>query len=287
MTTATSSPYLSRIVIYPLKALDPWTVTEATIAPGGALAYDRRWAIVDERDYPDRVAQGRAKPWVNGKREVKIHRLRSRFEPSQGPNQPDRVTLGWDSLDRGETFELVPGRSALTNWLSQGLGYAVSLQENPDQGYPDDPVSPGPTLISEASLETMSQWFPGQTIEQIRGRFRVNLEISGVPAFWEDQLFGEEGTVKPFQLGTVQVLGVNPCKRCVVPTRDPETGEVWPKFQQQFNEQRRSTLPPWTVADLFQNPYRLSLNTRIPATEAGKVLRVGDRLSLNPLSLSP
>ncbi|MEB3273894.1 MAG: MOSC domain-containing protein [Prochlorothrix sp.] len=271
---------LSRILIYPIKALDPWDVPEVPIAPGGSLAFDRRWAIVDERIDPVRVAQGKANPWVNGKREPKIHRLRSRFEPGQGTHQPDRVTLGWDHLDKGQTFELVPGRSALTDWLSNGLGYPVAIAENTDRGFPDDPVSPGPTLISEASLATVTQWFPGQSLAQMRGRFRVNLEISGVPAFWEDRLFGEEGSVTPFQLGSVQVLGINPCKRCVVPTRDPATGEVWAQFQRQFNQQRRLTLPDWTVADRFQNPYRLSINTRIPATEAGKVLRVGDRVSV-------
>lgn len=279
MTAPALTPHLSRIWLYPIKALDPWAVTAATIAPGGALQYDRRWAIVDERPYPDRQAQGKAQPWVNGKREPKIHRLRSRFEPGTAQTQPDRVTLGWDSLDAAQTFALVPGRSALTDWLSEGLGYPVSLAENLEQGYPDDPVSPGPTLVSEASLEAVRQWFPGQSLAQIRGRFRVNLEIAGVPAFWEDQLFGEEGSVKAFVLGDVQVLGVNPCQRCVVPTRDPATGEVWAGFQQQFSQQRRSSLPTWTVADRFRNPYRLSVNTRILAPEAGKVLRVGDRLT--------
>ena len=58
----------------------------------------------------------------------------------------------------------------------------------------------------------------------MRMRFRANLEIGEVPAFWEDRLYGESGTTVRFTVGAVCLEGTNPCQRCVVPTRDPLTG---------------------------------------------------------------
>ncbi|KKJ00474.1 MOSC domain-containing protein [Prochlorothrix hollandica] len=279
-------PHLSRILIYPIKSLDPCPVPTATIAPGGSLGGDRRWAMVDGRPSARQTPQS-PRSWVNGKREPQIQRLRCRFDGAiapagqpQDPDHPPRISVGWDAIDPDLTFDLVAGTSPFSQWLSQGLGYPVSLVENPDQGFPDDPVSPGPTLISAASLDTVAQWFPGQSVAAMRLRFRVNLEIAEVPPFWEDRLFGTEETVVPFQIGAVQVLGVNPCKRCVVPTRDPWTGTVDPDFKAQFKQRRLESLPPWTVADRFRNPYRLSVNTRIPPSEAGKVLSLGDPVML-------
>jgi hypothetical protein len=64
----------------------------------------------------------------------------------------------------------------------------------------------------------------------------------------------------------------------VVPTRDPDTGLVVPDFQKKFMRLREEHLPAWVEAGRFNHFYRLAVNTSIPATEAGKRLRVGDRL---------
>ena len=62
-------PTLTQIIIYPIKSLDGKIVDRAKISPGGALKFDRRWAIVDER--------GKI---VNAKRTAKIQQLRSEFD---------------------------------------------------------------------------------------------------------------------------------------------------------------------------------------------------------------
>jgi len=63
------------------------------------------------------------------------------------------------------------------------------------------------------------------TTDQTRARFRANLEVDGVPPFWEDQLYGQRGTTVRFSIGDFLFDGVNPCQRCVVPARDPITGQ--------------------------------------------------------------
>jgi uncharacterized protein YcbX len=56
-------------------------------------------------------------------------------------------------------------------------------------GFPDDTDSPGPTLVSEASLDTVAKWFAFDA-EQTRRRFRANITIDGLPAFGEDRWYG-------------------------------------------------------------------------------------------------
>ena len=87
----------------------------------------------------------------------------------------------------------------------------------------------------------------------MRLRLRANLEIDGVPAFWEDRLFEEEGEAVPFYIGNVLLTGINPCQRCVVPTRDSKTGIGDPQFTKTFIVKRQETLPQWTNRDRFNH----------------------------------
>jgi uncharacterized protein YcbX len=47
-----------------------------------------------------------------------------------------------------------------------------------------------PSVISTATIETVASWFDGLTVEGTRRRLRANVEVSGVPAFWEDRFVG-------------------------------------------------------------------------------------------------
>jgi len=162
----------------------------------------------------------------------------------------------------------------LERWFSDQLAMPVIWQENATHGFPDDTISPGPTIVSTATLEAVATWFPGLTVDSVRERFRANLEVGDVPAFWEDQLWGSDGKTVPFEIGNVVFEGVNPCQRCVVPSRDPQTGAAWPMFQKQFAARREATLPPHVARDRFNHFYRLTTNTRLLNLGAGS-LKVG------------
>jgi len=77
----------------------------------------------------------------------------------------------------------------------------------------------------------------------------------------------------------VEFLGVNPCARCVVPTRNPETGAVYPNFQKIFSQKRQELLPSWAERSQFNHFYRLTVNTKISDLGDG-ILRQGDRLNI-------
>ena len=255
-------PFLARISLYPLKSLTPRFVSEATLLPSGALEHDREFALFD--------AEGKV---LNGKRTPLVHGLRAEFDPKLGT-----LCLENRATGRARLFHLPDDQQAVQEWLEAYFGQPVMLRQNTAGGFPDDKNSPGPTLISTATLEEVASWFPGMSVDSARVRFRANLEIGGVPPFWEDRLFGEPETVVPFQIGNVTVHGVNPCQRCVVPPRDPETGEAVPDFSAIFRTRREETLPDWACRTRFNHFYRLALNTRVPETEAGKNLHVGDEL---------
>ena len=257
-------PYLAGISLYPIKSLNPWVVPEATLLASGGLRHDREFAIFDEDE-----------KYINGKRSPLVHGLSSAFDPTTRA-----LCLEVRATGRARRFFLPDDQAALDGWLSDHFAQPVNLRRNGQGGFPDDLNAPGPTVISTATLALVASWFPGLSVDSARVRFRANLEIGGVPPFWEDHLFGEPDTVVAFQIGDVTFHGVNPCQRCVVPPRDPETGEAIPDFSSLFRAKREETLPAWTTRSRFNHFYRLAVNTRVPATEAGKVLRVGDEVHL-------
>lgn len=246
---------LDRILLFPIKSLDGVEVETATVLPSGALKYDREFAIVDT----DQKV-------VNAKRTAAIQLLRSTFNLDQRT-----ITISVQQR-QSSTFHLDQNRAELAAWLSNYFGFTVSLQQNTHTGFPDDRDSPGPTIISRATLEMVSQWYPDTTPEEMRRRFRTNLELSGVMAFWEDQLFNTADKPCEFTIGSIRFYGINPCQRCIVPTRDAFSATPTANFQKIFREQRMAMLPAQINRDRFNHFYRLAVNTKIPISEAGKLL---------------
>lgn len=256
-------PILDRILIYPIKALDGIEVQQAKVLPGGSLEHDREFCIVDQNDQ-----------FVNGKRTATIHQIRAQYILSAR-----LVTLSIQNKNP-VTFHLDHARDAIADWLSRYFGFPVHLKQNLVTGFPDDVISPGPTIISTATLEAMTHGFEGIGVEDLRSRFRSNLELSNTPAFWEEQLYTKTEEPLSFQIGDVEMQGINPCQRCVVPTRDAISGAAYPRFQQVFTEKRKAEFPSWAPASRFKHFYYLAVNTRIAPAEAGKVLQVGDAVAI-------
>lgn len=257
-------PYLAKILLYPVKSLDGVEVEKATVLASGALKYDREYAIFDH-----------AQKLVNGKRYAKIHLLRSQFTLFNRT-----ISLQIPGDDSQQIFHLDEERPALEATLSNFFEFAVKLEQNSLTGFPDDLKSSGPTVISTATLTEVASWFPDVSADELRRRIRANIEIGGVPPFWEDQLFSAESEAVSFRVGDVHFFGVQPCKRCVVPTRNPDSGIGYQNFQKIFVEQRQATLPNWVAASRFVHFYSLSVNTRLPASEDGKILQVGDKIEI-------
>lgn len=261
-------PTLSRIAIHPIKALDPVDLDCVSITAVGGLAGDRAYAIVDESgDY------------VNGKRTVDVHWLRADVDLDA-----NRVTLQVRGDGPARAFHLDRDREALEAWLSEYFRMSVTLEERPggtqtDSAVYGDGTRTGPTLVGAATLREVASWYDGIDPAEMRLRLRPNLVVEGVPPFWEDKLVADGG--RRFRIGDVTLEGIEPIPRCVVPTRDPHTGEVYDGFRETFVERREATLPEWADRDAFEgNLYRLMAVTRIPRAERDGELRVGDGVRL-------
>ncbi|MBW4595115.1 MAG: MOSC N-terminal beta barrel domain-containing protein [Brasilonema angustatum HA4187-MV1] len=264
------SPYLEAISIYPIKSLDKIDLNLARILESGALQHDREFALFDEQGH-----------FVNAKRNAKIHLLRSAFD-----HNLKTLSLHIQGTDQKAIFHLDDEQPSLEAWFSDYFGFPVKLMQNTITGFPDDLNAKGPTVVSTATLEEVASWFPVGSVDEMRLRMRANIEIGGVPAFWEDQLFTEAGKYVHFQIGEVLFEGVNPCQRCVVPSRDSQTAKVTTHFQKVFVAKRKDSLPSWTTPTRFNHFYKLSVNTNIPASEAGKILHQGDEVKILSVSES-
>ncbi len=268
---------LSGIRLHPIKSLDPVSRREAFVGPSGGLELDRAWAL--------HTVDGK---WVNGKRTPLIHAIRAAFA-----DDLSSVTLSAPTDRRNlpaRTFAFPHGHEEAAEWFSVFFEQQIIVRYSAD-GFPDDPIANGPTIISTASLREVCSWFPEVPLEEMRERFRATLEIdldaaaaadgAELPAFWEDRLYGADPrSVVRFSIGEVQFEGSNPCARCPVPPRNPRTGEVLVGFQKRFTEMRDKTLPEWTARERFDHFYCLSTNTRVDTVQVGARMRVGDVLQL-------
>ncbi|HVC93000.1 MAG TPA: MOSC N-terminal beta barrel domain-containing protein [Pirellulales bacterium] len=262
-----SKPHVARIVLYPIKSLDGVVVERAGVLANGALEHDRTFAI---RDHEGLV--------VNGKRTPAVHTLRSTFDVKCR-------TVLFDAGPKGgppRHFDLDAGRAEVERWLGTYFALAgpAQLVENSAGGWPDDTDAPGPTVVSTATLEAVAGWFPGISLDEVRRRFRANLEIGGVEPFWEDRLYREAGQVVTFEIGLTRFHGTNPCQRCVVPSRDTLTGDVTSIFTRTFAARRERSLPSWAARSRFDHYYRLAVNTRSAEIAGESVIRLGDEVRI-------
>ncbi|WP_436926649.1 MOSC domain-containing protein [Halosimplex amylolyticum] len=251
---------LERLRVFPVKGLDGIDVEAAAILDGGTLRHDREFALFD--------ADGEV---LNGKRTDRVHDLATEFDPGSG-------RLAVETPD-GETreFDLDAEREPAAAWFGDFFDADLELRRDDSLGYVDRREM-GPSVVSTATLETVASWYDGMTVDGARRRLRANVEISGVPAFWEDRFVGVDAPA--FEVDDVRFEGVTPCGRCVVPQRDPDTGEPTPEFRERFVQKREETFPEWADRDAFDHYYTLMVIGRVPEGDRGGTLRVGDEVAV-------
>jgi uncharacterized protein YcbX len=277
-----ATPTLSHIAVHPVKALDPVARERVALTDIGGLENDRAYAIVTEDD-----------EYLNGKRTDEVHRIRAAIDTERGRIGLAVEAGGSSNGANGEPpaegdgtreFHLDEDRAAIEAWLSERFGRPVRLEVAAGGGLTDgviygDTDQTGPTLASAATLREVASWYDGIDAREMRLRLRVNLVVEGVPPFWEDRLVAGGG--RAFQIGDVRLEGTHPVPRCVVPTRDPHTGEVTDGFRETFLERREATLPEWADRGAFDgNLYSVTVGTHVPESERDGELRVGDTVQV-------
>nr|WP_049896845.1 MOSC N-terminal beta barrel domain-containing protein [Natrialba chahannaoensis] len=251
----TDKPQIERLQVFPFKSLDGTSLNHVEIQPGESLSYDREFALFDRN----------GEIW-NAKRDNRLHKISADYDI-----EGEKIALDAPSAEPA-TFDFSDELKAIETWFEEVLDGPVKIRRDGEQGFPDRPEL-GPSVVSTATIETVTSWFNDLTVEGTRRRLRTNIEVSGVPAFWEDRFVGDDAPA--FEVGGLRFEGAIPCGRCVVPSRDPDTGEALPEFRKRFIQKRRESFPSWADEDAFEHKFALTTITSIPDASAGSQLRVG------------
>lgn len=256
---------LSNISVFPIKSLDPAEPDRSGISSIGGLEYDRIYALVDENGN-----------YINGKSTDRVHRLRANYDLD------DKSVVLHTPQSQECRFDLEDDDDELESWLSEYFETAVSLEREAGGGLTDGVVygnetEAGPTLVSEGTIREVASWFDGISPQEMRLRLRPNLVVSGTPPFWEDRLV--TGSELRLQVGDITFTANKPIPRCIVPTRNPHTGESYEGFQRIFIENREATFPEWACEDAFDHYFALTVGLSV-LDGSEHALQLGDSVAV-------
>ncbi len=218
---------VSELWIYPVKSCRGVAVERAAVTPRG-FAGDRRYMVVDETGQ-----------FVTQRDEPRLARVAlaigaEAFELSAPGARPFELPR---EIGAGERFRVRVWSSTLdalehepaSRWFSDLFGRNLRVVFMPDSSRrqvdlryaePGEIVSFADgfplLLIGQGSLDELNRRLPAPI--EMR-RFRPSLVVSGGLAHAEDEW-------KRVRVAGLELKLVKPCGRCVVTTRDPETGEA-------------------------------------------------------------
>jgi uncharacterized protein YcbX len=206
---------VSQLAIAPVKGMRLQHSSEIELGHHGVIG-DREFLIVDD--------DGKL---ISTSRNPRLLRIEPSWEPTRnllalrfpdGSIVQDAPEPGTAAVTRMYDGREVPGRvipGPLSAALSGYLGRAVHLFKRAADhfGNDDRPV----TLMSEASLHALAAEFSG-TAPDAR-RFRMSITVTGVDPWAEHGWSGQQVTV-----GDIALRVLAPVPRCVVTTRNPESG---------------------------------------------------------------
>jgi uncharacterized protein YcbX len=207
------SARVTHLAFAPVKGMRLIATSELEVGPTGAVG-DRMFFVVDPEH--ELLLTGRnprlvriVPRWEEG---VLALRFPDGTEVAAEP-EPGAAATTHNYEGRPIAGRLVAGPFA--GALSEYLGRPVQLLvRDADVRGPDDaPI----TLMSQASLAALAPALDG-SVPDAR-RFRMSIAIDGVHA-WEEHGWGG----REIAVGDVLLRGIDPVDRCVVTTRDPDTG---------------------------------------------------------------
>ncbi len=226
----TSNIEISELAIYPVKSCAQLQVLAAKVDSFG-LHMDRRWMVVDENGKFLTQRQLAHMCLISvALTENSVVLTAPEISPCTvtvaNLKQRQQVVVWGDQcsgLDCGDNA---------ANWLSGFLQQTCRLVYFPEEEFRQIDLAFAREgertafsdgfpflLISEASLQDLNTRILDsgtQTTLEMR-RFRPNIVVKGCEAFAEDEW-------KKIRIGDIVLRVVKPCKRCVIPTIDPDTG---------------------------------------------------------------
>ncbi|MGI9601580.1 MAG: MOSC domain-containing protein [Acidimicrobiales bacterium] len=287
----TSEAIVTGLFRYPVKGLRAVAVDAAEVTPTG-LRGDREFAIVGDEGTPldqvkwPKLARIGVDP-VGDDQLVFTHPDRAPFTHRPALEGAalevgvtlDRVTTVDQGDEAAEWFSGVLGTSARLVRVGDPWVRSVPLEQFAlVDGRPADRfTSVAPLLVNnQASLDDLNTRLD---VPVPMNRFRMNVVVSGLPAYAED-------TISTLRGQAVVLDHVTACERCAIITTDQHTGQRPSKdVIRVLNDYRKKATDRYTNGLLFGS---------YMAVSTGGTLRVGERLEVHqsdppaePLVLAP
>jgi hypothetical protein len=243
-----ASGVLTGLARWPVKSLGGEALGAARLDWRG-LGGDRAYALLDRREGRDgrwlTIRQApRMLAWSAAYPDAPDDRLDPAAPPPPRLRAPDGRLWGWDD----------PG---LDRALADDLGVAVGRHR--DLGGQQD-LRASVLVTTEASRRALADAL-GRPVQLRRFRSNLHLELDAPP-------FAEQGWEGGrLQVGEVTLDLLNPCARCVIPTRDPDDLSRWPELLRWLHR---------------RNGALFGVNARV--VSAGRA-RVGDRVTVTEPSV--
>ena len=206
---------VAQLAVAPVKGMRLQRRTEIRLGHHG-VAGDREFLIVDADGNLLGTAKNPGLLRIEPSWDPARHLLALRFP--DGSVVQDAPEPGTAAVTRMYDGRQIPGRvipGPLSAALSGCLGRAVHLFKRAADhlGSDDRPV----TLMSEASLHALGAEFSGTAPDP--RRFRMTITVTGADPWAEHSWSGQQVTIGDVTLGVL-----TPVPRCVVTTRNPESG---------------------------------------------------------------
>ena len=206
---------VSQLAVAPIKGMRLQSSPELQFGHHGVTG-DREFLIVDEDCKLLQTARNPGLLRIEPSWEPARNLLALRFP--DGRVVQDKPEPGTAAVTRMYDGREIPGRvisGPVSAALSGYLGRAVHLFKRAADhfGNDDRPV----TLMSEASLHALGAEFGGTAPDP--RRFRMTITVAGADAWAEHSWGGQQVTV-----GDIALRVLAPVPRCVVTTRNPESG---------------------------------------------------------------
>ncbi len=213
---------VDRLYRYPVKGLTAEALEAATVEPGGAIPWDRAFALAQGDCLFDPAAPAwRPKTeFMCLRANARIALLRASFDARHG-----RLTLlAPDGSAIEQNVLAAPGRARIAAWLAAFLGpeargtpvlHHVPGPRGTHHVFGDQ-RSPVISLINEASRAELEARAGAR---RHRRRFRANIWFTGAPAWSEFDWIGRD-----LLIGSARLRVVKRTVRCAATEVNPETG---------------------------------------------------------------
>lgn len=206
------------LALTPVKGTRLRSVDSITLDRHG-VRENRRFFLIDDKDEMVNATHLGALQTIISDYDDAARRLSLTFP--DGRVLEDEVRLGEPVSTRfyGEPFpaRLVDGEWAAA--ITEHAGKSLRLVEANDGGAVDRGAAGPVTIVSRASLSTLAEHANTPSVDG--RRFRMLIEVDGAGAHEEDTWVG-----RTLRVGGAVLRGRGHVGRCVITSRDPESGEV-------------------------------------------------------------